>query len=147
MLKRLFLLPQRAILLPLDILRPNLPSLPLRSRALRKSSLVDGLRSFVTAAATLSKCGSVRSAEPDPTVLCNDFFDDVSATFGFDGFLFKISEVDERLGDGEMSRYGDGLTERGTYSWYCNSGVVEVVGVTAGVTDADDDGYRCGDCG
>lgn len=57
-----------------------------------------------------------------------------------------MSDVDERRGLTEMERYGPGLAERGTYSWYCKSAdVEEVVGVTAGVTDADDeDGYRWG---
>lgn len=44
MLKRLFLLLLRAKLPPLLMLRPNLPSLPLRSRAFLKSSDVDGRR-------------------------------------------------------------------------------------------------------
>jgi hypothetical protein len=60
-------------------------------------------------------------------------------------FLLRMSDVEERRGLMEMERYGPGLAERGTYSWYCKSAdVEEVVGVTAGVTDADDDGYRWG---
>jgi hypothetical protein len=64
-------------------------------------------------------------------------------------FLLRMSEVDERRGLTEMERYGLGLADRGTYSWYCKSADVDdVVGVTAGVTDADDeDGYRWGLCG
>lgn len=53
-----------------------------------------------------------------------------------------MSEVDERRGLTEIERYGVGLAERGTYSWYCRSAVVdEAVGVTAGVTEAEE-GYR-----
>lgn len=81
--------------------------------------------------------------EPPPLLLCMDFFEAESAvlTLAVDevGFLFKISEVEERRGEGAIERYGDGLTLRGMYSRYCNNGVVEVVGVAIGVTDADDD--------
>lgn len=152
MLKRLFLLLLRARLPPLLMLLPNLPSLPFRSRALRSNSDVEGLRSFD---ATLSWLGSavvVASAVPEPLLLCKfvlDFLVGVSVALPVGVFLLRMSEVDERRGLTEMERYGEGLAERGTYSWYCKSALVEeVVGVTAGVADAeDDDGYRWGLCG
>lgn len=154
MLKRLFLLLLRARLPPLLMLRPNLPSLPFRSRALRSSSEVDGRRSFeAPAAAALSKLGSaVTKAVPEPLLLFKsvpDFLVGVSEALPVGVFLLRMSDVDERRGLTEMERYGDGLADRGTYSWYCKSAEVEeVVGVTAGVTEAeDDDGYRWGLCG
>lgn len=54
-----------------------------------------------------------------------------------------MSDVEERRGLTEMDKYGEGLAERGTYSWYCKSAVVDdVVGVTAGVAQAEEvDGY------
>lgn len=154
MLNRLFLLPPlRAKLLPLETLLPNLPSLPFLSRAFRNNSLVDGRRSLA-GVCTFNKFWSTISAvfEPPPLLLCMDFFEAESAvlTLAVDaaGFLFKISDVEERRGEGAIDKYGDGLTHRGMYSRYCNNGVVDVVGVAIGVVDADDDdGYRCGDCG
>lgn len=143
MLKRLFLLLLRAKLPPLLMLRPNLPSLPLRSRFFRNSSDVEGRRSLVAA---FNRLGSVAKAVPEPLLLCSivlDFFGDVSATLPLPVgvFLLRMSEVDDLRGLIEISRYGVGLAVRGTYSWYCSSADVDdVVGVTAGVTDADD-GY------
>lgn len=137
MLKRLFLLLLRARLPPLLMLRPNLPSLPFRSRALRSISDVDGRRSFVVA---LSKLGSavakaVPEPVPEPLVLFRqvpDFFVGVSEALPVGVFLLRMSDVDERRGLTEMERYGDGLADRGTYSWYCKSAEVEeVVGVTS----------------
>lgn len=149
MLKRLFLLPLRAKLPPLLMLRPNLPSLPFLSRALRNSSDVDGRRSFDAAFrrfGSVATAATATKAVPEPLLLPNiwlDFFE-TSPPLPFGVFLLRMSDVEERRGLTEIDRYGEGLAERGTYSWYCKSALVDdVVGVTAGVAEADDDdGYR-----
>lgn len=120
MLKRLFLLLVRAKLPPLLMLRPNLPSLPLRSRALRNISEVDGRRSLLLTA-VLRTLGSVARAVPEPLLLLLlrivlDFFDVVSTTLPVGVLSLRMSEVEERRGLMEIERYGDGLAERGTYS-------------------------------
>lgn len=74
MLNLLFLLAVLDKPPPLLMLRPNLPSLPLRSRAFRKSSDVDGRRSFVVDDPTLRSDGST-TAPPvkavfEPLLLC-----------------------------------------------------------------------------
>lgn len=119
MLNRLFLLLLRAKLPPLLMLRPNLPSLPFLSRALRSISDVDGRRSLLTA--VLRRLGSVARAVPEPLLLLLfrivlDFFDVASATLPVGVLSLRMSEVDERRGLMEIERYGEGLAERGTYS-------------------------------